>query len=211
MKFFSILFCAAILAGCVQSKITQIPCNEISPEACQIVGDRIFKIDCASSNYWVNANDVRNSCLKDIAKQVHKMGFEYFATPDDKGNSYTQNYTYTTNQAVTTLHNYNASTNSDISVYGSGRAAGYSAYGTGTANTRLSGTSTSYVPVQQNYSQTTHQRTMSFVPLYPDELDGIRYFRVSDYLNRGASASNFNSRNVGLGAAALLNASANSY
>jgi hypothetical protein len=183
MKHSLIILTALFIAGCVQSKITEIRCNEVAPELCQELGGRIFKIDCSSSNYWVDANAVRNSCLKDIAKHVNKMGFEYFATPDDIGNSYSQNYTYTTNQAITTHHDYNAATNSDISVYGSGRAAGYSAYGTGNSNTRLSGTSTSYVPVQQNYTQTTHQRTMSFVPLYDNELSMTpKYYRVSDYL-----------------------------
>lgn len=179
---FTLILTSMVLIGCIQSKISRIPCNELGSGICDRVGDRIFKMDCSSSHWSVDANDVRDRCIRDIAKSVHVMGYSYFAAYEE-GNSQSQNYTYMSNEAVTTHHNYNASTNSNMSVYGGGRAAGYSAYGYGNSNTNLSGTSTSYIPVQHTGTITTHQRTMVFVPLSPDELDNKEYFRVSDYYN----------------------------
>ena len=176
-----IVLTSLVLSGCIKSSITLIPCNEISPEVCELLGDRTFEIICSSRSLGIDANDVRNKCLKDIAKAVHNMGFQYFAVPVDKNQSYSQDYTYTTNQAITTYHDYNSSTNSNMSVYGGGYVSGYSAYGYGNSNTKLSGTSTSYIPVQQDYTVITHQRKMICVPLFPEELRKTKYFRVSDY------------------------------
>lgn len=184
MKCFTPILLCLITAACVNTRIRHIPCNELGQGICQEAGDRIFVINCSSSHWAMDATDVRNSCLKSIAKYVDKIGFEYFVVFGEKGGSYSQNYTYTTNQAITTYHDYNTNTNSTLDISGSGYLSGYSAYGYGNSNSRLSGTSTSYVPVQHNYTVTTKAQKIGFMPVYYGEWNDLKtgYFRVADYL-----------------------------
>lgn len=174
------------LCACVHSHIDNIPCNEISPEICNTIGDRIFTIECSSNAAVLDATDVRKRCLQKIAYYVSNMGFDYFVLPYDKGDSYSSTFSYTTNQPVTTYHNYNANTYSNANIYGTGRLSGYSAYGYGNSNTYLSGSSTSYIPVQNTMTTITKQRSMLFIPIDFEEIDFFKmgYYNVSDYINR---------------------------
>ena len=184
MKFIYFILLSFCVSACVFSHIDSIPCNEISPEMCHKIGNRIFTIECSSSAVVLDATDVRNRCLGKIARYVAGLGFDYFILPYDKGDSYSRSFTYTTNQPITTYHNYNSNTSSNIDFHGSGRLSGYSAYGYGNSNTYLSGSSTSYVPVQNTATITTKQRSMVFIPIVFEEIGLFKtgYYKVSDYM-----------------------------
>ena len=180
MKKLILLF-IPFLSACVYSDIKHVPCNEISQDICKNMGDRIFVINCNSSA--VGSEGVRDKCIKDIAIHVNDLGFDYFVMAGS-GDTYSQDYSVTTREAVTTNHNYNINTTSNTNVYGSGRLAGYSARGYGNSNTNLSGSSTTYVPVTNNYTVTTNTYQAFFMPIEQSELKNLsKYYKVSDYVN----------------------------
>lgn len=181
MKKLFMIYVCLFLTGCIFSDIKYVPCNEFGRDVCEKIGDRIFVASCKSSA--VGSEKVYNRCLSDIAKRVNDMGFDYFVILTEVGDTYSDNYAMTTNKPITTYHNYNANTSSNFNVYGTGRLSGYSAYGTGTSNTHLTGNSTTYVPVLENYTITTNTYKALFMPIESNEIAQFnRYYRVADYM-----------------------------
>ncbi len=172
------LFC---LSGCIFSDIEYVPCNEFGRDVCEEMGDRIFVAKCKSGA--VGREGVYDKCIKDMARHVGDMGFDYFVVIVGLGDTYSNDYTMTTNKPITTYHNYNANTTRDFDVYGTGRLTGYSAYGSGSSNTKLTGTSTTYVPVKEKHTITTNTYKALFMPIEAYEIRNYnRYYRVSDYM-----------------------------
>lgn len=176
---FTLLFC---LSGCIFSDIKYVPCNEFGRGVCNEMGDRIFVAKCKSSA--VGRDSVYDKCMKDIAKHVQDMGFDYFVIIVGLGDTYSNDYTMTTNKPITTYHNYSANTHSTANIYGTGRLTGYSAYGYGDSNTHLTGNSTTYVPVKENYTITTNTYNALFMPIEFHEISNFnRYYKVADYIH----------------------------
>lgn len=157
------VFICLLLTACVNvdSRIELIKVNEVLGAGSEHLFGKVFSIVCGGNGY-ASAIDVKEKCLYDMAEFVYYQGYDYFSVLDQDSQMWQTQGSYTTTTPITTHSNAYA--------YGTGGYA--SAFGS----------STTYMPVQHNYTITQHGRYYIFIMVTPEEIPQFNnYYLVADY------------------------------